>query len=68
MTDPPPLPQVSVSLTLDPKKLSDHDADILQVKEDLSKVAQVSYRKGDAIVSLICNVNKTSLILQRVSD
>ena len=58
--------QVSVSLTLDPKKLSDQDKDLLHLKEDLSKVAEVSYRKGDAIVSLICNVNKTSEILQRV--
>jgi hypothetical protein len=27
---------------------------------------QVSYRKGDAIVSLICNVNRTSEILERL--
>ena len=59
---------MSVSLTLDPKKLSDQDKDLLHLKEDLGKVAEVSYRKGDAIVSLICNVNKTSEILQRVSD
>ncbi|GAX83624.1 hypothetical protein CEUSTIGMA_g11048.t1 [Chlamydomonas eustigma] len=57
--------EVSVSLTLDPKKLSDQDSDLQQLKADLSKVAQVSYQKGDAIVSLICNVNKTSQILQR---
>ncbi len=32
----------------------------------MSSIAvQVSYTKGDAIVSLICNVNKTSQILQR---
>lgn len=58
--------EVSVSLTLDPKKVSDLEQDLTNLKGDLSKVAQVKYHKGDAIVSLICNVNKTSQILQRV--
>ena len=53
-------------MTLDPKKVSDLESDLTNLKGDLSKVAQVNYQKGDAIVSLICNVNKTSQILQRV--
>lgn len=58
---------MSVSLTLDPKQLgssADEELDLLQ--EELAKIAQVSHRKGLAIVSLICNTEKTSEILQRV--
>ncbi|KXZ46967.1 hypothetical protein GPECTOR_39g461 [Gonium pectorale] len=58
--------EVSVSLTLDPKKISGAPEDELgQLQGELSKIAGVSYRKGLAIVSLICNVEKTSEILMR---
>eukprot|EP00195_Chlamydomonas_chlamydogama_P005756 CAMPEP_0202902490 /NCGR_PEP_ID=MMETSP1392-20130828/16885_1 /ASSEMBLY_ACC=CAM_ASM_000868 /TAXON_ID=225041 /ORGANISM="Chlamydomonas chlamydogama, Strain SAG 11-48b" /LENGTH=481 /DNA_ID=CAMNT_0049589263 /DNA_START=346 /DNA_END=1791 /DNA_ORIENTATION=+ len=57
--------EVSVSLTLDPKKLNDLEADMEMLRGDLNKIAQVSYRTGLCIVSLICNVEKTSHILQR---
>ena len=33
-----------MSLTLDPKKLSDQDSDLQQLKEDLGKTAQVQHR------------------------
>lgn len=33
--------EVSVSLTLDPKKVSDLDNDLAQLQHDLKKVAQV---------------------------
>lgn len=60
--------KVSVSLTLDPKKIAGApDDELSQVQSDLDKMAAVSFRKGLAIVSLICNVQKTSEILMRVS-
>ncbi|GFR50737.1 hypothetical protein Agub_g12994 [Astrephomene gubernaculifera] len=58
--------EVSVSLTLDPKKICGAPEDELhQLQSELSKIAGVSYRKGLAILSLICNVEKTSEILMR---
>lgn len=58
--------EVSVSLTLDPKKLSGEPEDELsQLRHELGKIAAVSHRKGLAILSLICNVEKTSEILMR---
>jgi hypothetical protein len=38
--------QVSVSLTLDPKKITDMANDLRAVKEELDKIATVSYRYG----------------------
>jgi len=61
--------EVSVSLTLDPKKLTDETEEEQlseQFKFEFNKIAQVSYRKGLAILSLICNTQRTSEILQRV--
>ncbi|KAL6755007.1 Aspartate/glutamate/uridylate kinase [Haematococcus lacustris] len=58
---------VSVSLTLDPKKLPDIESELGQLKLDLDKIATVSYRRNLAIVSLICNVQRTSRILENVS-
>ncbi len=59
--------QVSVSLTLDPKKVAGAVEDELtQLSQELEKIAAVSFRKNLAILSLICNVEKTSEILMRV--
>ncbi|KAJ9507211.1 hypothetical protein QJQ45_004789 [Haematococcus lacustris] len=60
--------EVSVSLTLDPKKLPDIESELGQLKLDLDKIATVSYRRNLAIVSLICNVQRTSRILENVFD
>ncbi|GLI62257.1 hypothetical protein VaNZ11_004863 [Volvox africanus] len=58
--------EVSVSLTLDPKKIvGAPDDELSQVQHELDKMAAVSFRKGLAIISLICNVEKTSEILMR---
>ncbi|GIL62599.1 hypothetical protein Vafri_16782 [Volvox africanus] len=58
--------EVSVSLTLDPKKIAGApDDELSQVQLELDKMAAVSFRKGLAIISLICNVEKTSEILMR---
>ncbi len=61
---------MSVSLTLDPRKVfqdEDGEEELDTLAHELHKIAEVSYRKGLAIISLICNVEKTSAILQRVS-
>ncbi|KAG2433287.1 hypothetical protein HXX76_008354 [Chlamydomonas incerta] len=58
--------EVSVSLTLDPKKVAGAVEDELtQLSQELEKIAAVSFRKNLAILSLICNVEKTSEILMR---
>ncbi|GLC36554.1 hypothetical protein PLESTB_000161300 [Pleodorina starrii] len=58
--------EVSVSLTLDPKKITGApDDELSQVQLELDKMAAVQFRKGLAIISLICNVEKTSEILMR---
>ncbi|EFJ51395.1 hypothetical protein VOLCADRAFT_87637, partial [Volvox carteri f. nagariensis] len=58
--------EVSVSLTLDPKKIAGApDDELSQVQTELDRMAAVSFRKGLAIISLICNVEKTSEILMR---
>lgn len=62
--------EVSVSLTLDPAKtLWERDL----IEEELESlmaafkgVAKTSYRRGYSILSLICNVDKSSQILERV--
>jgi aspartate kinase len=62
--------EVSISLTLDPKR-SWHDGEVGEELDklvyDLEKIANVRVRQGSAIVSLICNVGRTSEILERVS-
>lgn len=56
-----------MSLTLDPKKVAGAVEDELtQLSQELEKIAAVSFRKNLAILSLICNVEKTSEILMRV--
>uniref|UniRef100_A0A7S0R5D6 Aspartokinase n=1 Tax=Chlamydomonas leiostraca TaxID=1034604 RepID=A0A7S0R5D6_9CHLO len=60
--------EVSVSLTLDPKKITDMDSELQHLKEELGRLANVSYRNDLAIVSLICNVQRTSNILENVFD
>lgn len=62
--------EVSVSLTLDPAKtLWERDL----IEEELESlmtafggIAKASYRRGMSIISLICNVQRTSTILERV--
>jgi aspartate kinase len=62
--------EVSVSLTLDPAKtlwerdLIDEELDSLM--KDFDGIAKTSYRRGMSIMSLICNIEKTSAILERV--
>jgi len=51
--------EVSVSLTLD----TAHD--LTEVKKELSKIASVDIKTGKAIVSIICNVKRSSEILAR---
>lgn len=56
-----------MSCTLDPKKLTGApDTEIENLKKELDRSAAVSYRQGMAIVSLICNIDKTSEIMTRV--
>ena len=45
-----------MSLTLDPKKLSDQDSDLQQLKEDLGKTAQVqcTAHVADTVYCLCC--------------
>ncbi len=56
-----------MSLTLDPRKVSDLEEQLDGLKEDLGKMANVSARGNLAIVSLICNVQRTSAILEKAS-
>jgi len=62
--------EVSVSLTLDPAKtlwerdLIDDELEALM--KAFTGVAKTSYRRGMSILSLICNVKRTSEILERV--
>ncbi len=58
--------QVSVSLTLDPRKVSHLDEELDGLKADLGRMAHVSHRSNLAIVSLICNVERTNTILRQV--
>jgi len=52
--------EVSVSLTLDTSY------DLGEIKKELSKIASVEIKTGKAIVSVICNVKRSSEILARV--
>lgn len=60
--------EVSVSLTLDPKRIwtdGEADEEIDSLVYDLEKIATTNVTKDSAIVSLICNVSRTSEILHR---
>ncbi|EFN54755.1 hypothetical protein CHLNCDRAFT_134660 [Chlorella variabilis] len=60
--------EVSISLTLDPAKIWERDliAEELEgLMQDFEGVAKAHYRRGMAIISLICNVQRTSQILER---
>lgn len=60
--------EVSVSLTLDPAKVWERDliAEELEgLMQDFDGIAKSHYRRGMAIISLICNVQRTSEILER---
>jgi len=55
--------EVSVSLTLDPKKLiGEPEEELSHLQEELARIAQVTYHENVDIVSLICNVERTSEI------
>lgn len=61
--------EISISLTLDPSKvwtrgLIDEELDALITAFD--GIARASYQRGMSIISLICNVQRTSQILERV--
>lgn len=64
--------EVSVSLTLDPAKtvwqrdLVDEELEALS--EELKGFADVSFRRNVSIVCLICDVTRTSIVLERVFD
>lgn len=63
--------EVSISLTLDPSKswsrdLVDAELDALVAAFKAKGIARVSYQRSMACVSLICNVQRTSEILERV--
>ncbi|KAL1207060.1 Aspartokinase 1 [Cardamine amara subsp. amara] len=60
--------EVSISLTLDPSKLWSRELiqqELDHVVEELEKIAVVNLLKGRAIISLIGNVQHSSLILER---
>jgi hypothetical protein len=62
--------EVSISLTLDPKRSwSDGEVgeELGHLVYELEKIAQVGVRQGSSIISLICNLERTSEILERVS-
>eukprot|EP00891_Asterochloris_glomerata_P004918 jgi/Astpho2/4918/e_gw1.00069.14.1_t len=63
--------EVSISLTLDPSKmwtraLIDSELDALITAFHAKGIANASYTRGQSIISLICNVKRTSEILERV--
>lgn len=64
--------EVSVSLTLDPAKtvwqrdLVDEELEALS--DELKVFADVSHRRNVSIVCLICDVTRTSVVLERVFD
>jgi len=55
--------EVSVSLTVDSKK-----ADLAALRHDLEKVANIDIRKDKAIVTIICDVRRSSEILAATFD
>ncbi|GFH27476.1 aspartokinase [Haematococcus lacustris] len=60
--------KLSVDVVATSEKLPDIESELGQLKLDLDKIATVSYRRTLAIVSLICNVQRTSRILENVFD
>jgi aspartate kinase len=62
--------EVSISLTLDPAKTAWEqeaiDAELDGLMGTFAGVARASYRRHMSIISLICNVQRTSEILERV--
>lgn len=61
--------EVSVSFTLDPSKIWTKDVvdiELTSTIEEFKELAEVTIRNGVSIISLICNVEKSSLILERV--
>lgn len=60
--------EVSVSATLDPARVWDRDLvdqELEALVAAFAGVARASVRRGVAIVSIICNVERTSEILER---
>ncbi|KAF5841379.1 aspartate kinase [Dunaliella salina] len=60
--------EVSVSVTLDPRKTENLDLELSMLKIDLGRIARVTSRNDLSIISLICNVQKTSKILQHTFE
>lgn len=61
--------EVSISVTLDPTKywtreLLDHELHLLQ--EDIKDIGKVKVQKNYSIISLICNVKRSSEVLEKV--
>ncbi len=61
--------EVSVSVTLDPAKLWSRsliDTELGRLREELANIATVSVTPEHAVLSLICNVERSNEILERV--
>mmetsp|Transcript_20424 Transcript_20424/g.51433 ORF Transcript_20424/g.51433 Transcript_20424/m.51433 type:complete len:195 (-) Transcript_20424:130-714(-) len=61
--------EVSISVTLDPTKywtrdLFDHELQLL--KDDIKDIGKVTVQRGYSIISLICNVKRSSEVLEKV--
>jgi len=60
--------EVSVSLTLDPSRIWSRDLiddELDSLVSSFTDIAKVSYQRRMAIISIICNVERTSEILER---
>eukprot|EP01023_Acetabularia_acetabulum_P042533 TRINITY_DN4210_c0_g6_i1.p1 TRINITY_DN4210_c0_g6~~TRINITY_DN4210_c0_g6_i1.p1 ORF type:complete len:563 (+),score=97.84 TRINITY_DN4210_c0_g6_i1:41-1690(+) len=61
--------EVSVSITLDPAKIHSRglrDEELTNLRNAFGKMAKVKLQKQQAIISLICNVQRSCEILERV--
>jgi len=61
--------EVSVSVTLDPAKLWSRglaEAELARLRDELASIATVSVTPEHAVLSLICNVQRSNEILERV--
>lgn len=61
--------EVSVSFTLDPSRIWTKemmDTELKATLEEFNELAETSVRNGVSIISLICNVERSSEILERV--
>eukprot|EP01025_Chloroclados_australasicus_P041244 TRINITY_DN43556_c0_g1_i5.p1 TRINITY_DN43556_c0_g1~~TRINITY_DN43556_c0_g1_i5.p1 ORF type:complete len:553 (-),score=37.19 TRINITY_DN43556_c0_g1_i5:296-1954(-) len=61
--------EVSVSITLDPAKIHSRglrDDELTNLRKAFDNIANVSLKQGQAIISLICNVQRSCELLERV--